>query len=119
MRLYHYTCLDHGDPGIQRDGFLRPNRHAFFDARLIWLTTLEQPQREPLGLTSDRLSCDRTAVRYEVDTVHAVRWNRWARRHNVDRRLRADLERFGMPEAWWVAESVLPVVDRVALAGAA
>jgi hypothetical protein len=115
MRLYHYTCFDHGDPGIQRDGFLRPKRHILIGKRLIWLTSLEQPEMLGLGLTHDTISCDRTAVRYEVSTPYAVRWSRWARQNKVPADLRRDLESLGMPDCWWVAERVLPVVDRVAL----
>jgi hypothetical protein len=112
MRLYHYTCLD-SDPGIQRDGFLRPNWNPLLRASLVWLTDLEQPNIEGLGLTSDSISCDRTAVRYEVRTVHAERWAKWARKHRVSRPLRDDLERFGLPRCWWVATTPLPVIDRI------
>jgi hypothetical protein len=116
MRLYHYTCLDHGDPGIQRDGFLRPNYHPLIRARLLWLTEMEQPHELGLGLTSHSLSCERWRVRYEVNTSHAERYLRWVQRRQLPRGVRDDLEHYGMPRSWWIATTAIPVVDRVVMA---
>ena len=67
MRLYHYTCGDHGRPGIQRDGFVRPGADG-----LVWLTDLldekrRSKTRQALGLTSNIISCDRMEHVFEVE----------------------------------------------------
>jgi hypothetical protein len=43
--LWHYTCADHGAPGIDRTGELRPNRHPLLPelGPVVWLTDLTDP----------------------------------------------------------------------------
>jgi hypothetical protein len=68
VMLYHYTC-DHGAAGIERDGELRvQERTVRLDwlPNVIWLTDLDVPVAEALGLTSRTLECDRTANRFVV-----------------------------------------------------
>ena len=110
MRLYHYTCRD-GERGIDHDGFVRPNAHPFLPKPLVWATDLATPYREPLGLTSFSLSCDRTEVCYEVATEGFVPWVRWARDH-VHWSVREELESAPgvMPRHWWVSEVAAEVV---------
>lgn len=109
-RLWHFTC-DHGYSGIGKRGMLRPNPHVLipqFDA-MVWLTCDGRPSRDDVGLTSARLSCDRMAYRYRVIIDDPVRYLAVADR--IDRNVRDDLERFGMPETWWLSfDPVLAVL---------
>ena len=59
--LWHYTCT-HGWLAIGARGFLRPGLDGF-----VWLTDLDHPHRDALGLSSVLIECDRTAHRYRVD----------------------------------------------------
>jgi hypothetical protein len=62
--LYHYTC-SHGLVLIEQDCWtLRPN--GLVEPSLLWLTDLDQPDREGLGLTMRVLKCDRTRHRFIV-----------------------------------------------------
>lgn len=63
-QLYHYTC-EHGQTKILIDhSTLRPMTDGF-----LWLTDLDYPFRDALGLTSRILKCDRTQYRFDVDMV--------------------------------------------------
>jgi hypothetical protein len=115
MRLFHYTCR-HSAQTITRRGMLSPNKHPLLDWRpLLWLTDMETPDREGLGLTSSMLSCDRTEHRYVVDAPDAERWSDWAARNAVPLAIRLELEggEGRMPDRWFVLEhSVLGILDR-------
>lgn len=58
--LWHYTC-QHGRDRIGYSGTLIPASYG-----VIWLTDMEQPDRDALGLTARMLQCDRTQYRYRV-----------------------------------------------------
>lgn len=109
MRLYHYTC-SHSQPQISKEGVLIPGKDGF-----LWLTDLDAPMRDALGLTSNTLICDRTEYRFEVETEKAVHWK------DVRRVLpdwyRALLEEApgAMPMHWWMATEEIPVLSRVAV----
>lgn len=113
--LYHFTCSDHGMPGIERDGYLRPNPHPLLPelGPLVWLTDLSGFD-DPVvtGLTSGTfVTCDRTEIRYpvfkaEIDDLH---WWPFIRSRCRDRVVLADLERYGWPTYWWVARCRVPV----------
>lgn len=98
--LYHYTC-EHGYQGIGASpaGVLLPN------AGLVWLTDLDVPVREALGLTSHTLSCDRTAYRYRAIAAlaHVRPWSQ--ARRSVPRDVREALESAPgvLPMHWWVS----------------
>jgi hypothetical protein len=98
--LFHYTC-DHGHQGIGEGpaGILLPNDG------LVWLTDLESPVREALGLTSHTLSCDRTQYRYRATAAlaHVRPWTE--ARRQVRREVREALEAApgAMPMHWWVS----------------
>lgn len=97
--LYHYTCHDHGEIGIRESGLIKPGRDG-----LVWMTDLDVPVREALGLTSYSLRCDRTAVRFEVtDNGYTQPWVR--ARRGLDPRFVADLEAAPgiMLMHWWVS----------------
>jgi hypothetical protein len=67
--LWHYTC-EHGRLRIGARGALRPGLDA-----LVWLTDLEAPHRDALGLSSALIACDRTRHRYRVtDVADVVPW---------------------------------------------
>lgn len=79
MILFHFTCLDHGAPGIDASGLIRPPagpRPAGLPP-VVWLT--DDPDIDPAALGIDParavvLTCDRTAVRYAVDCPVPIRW---------------------------------------------
>ncbi len=113
-RLYHYTCLDHGDSGIWRDGAVRPNRHPMLAPEappLVWLTPRSRIWRpEAVGLQSVTLTCDRTAVRYEIEPHDGVwTWSEWADLHPdlIPEGVRETLEAYAEPTWLWL--SVRPV----------
>lgn len=105
MRLYHFTCRDHGEPGIRRDGFLRPNPHPLLPnlGPVVWLTDLEVPDRFALGLTRTFIRCDRTEIRYSLytDALEGLSWWPFVRQGCPPAAV-ADLERNGRPLHWWV-----------------
>ncbi|WP_027944055.1 hypothetical protein [Amycolatopsis taiwanensis] len=103
--FYHFTC-NHGARGIHGSGELWPNRHPLLGASLIWLTDIPVPDRWGLGLTSNWISCDRTAVRVSVQPVGGiVCWRAWALWHQVPRALIETLEDGARPDHWWVCEN--------------
>jgi hypothetical protein len=113
--LFHYTCREHGEPGITRDQKLLPNRQPLLDRNLVWLTDMDTPHAWALGLTNNYLCCDRTQVRV---TVHPLSHNEkcgvhpwWHYRRTVHPVLREAVEQTGMPMHWWVTELPIPVVD--------
>jgi hypothetical protein len=113
--LWHYTC-DHGRDAIGDRGnlvplaTLRPDKRMTWQGRLVWLTDLERPQRDALGLTSHILNCDRTVHRYRVtDAALTRRWTSIAR--DLPRGYREALESApgARPRHWWVSENPVPV----------
>lgn len=109
--LWHFTCGDHGAPGITADRYLRPNRHPLIADALVWMTDLDHPMREALGLTSNTLRCDRTAYRVRVAGDGAMPWTRYRRR--VHRDVAEYLESFpgAMPAHWWVSTQRVPILS--------
>ncbi len=112
IKLHHYTC-DHGADGIRRAGVLRPHLHPWLPDPLVWLTDLDVPVADALGLTSHILSCDRIAHRFTV-AAHpsAVWWPRFARTL-PDRAVREALEGAPgvLPAHWWVNREPVPVME--------
>ena len=110
-RWFHYCC-DHSVSAIKKDGWVRPMvGHPLLNNALIsWLTDLDAPDRDGLGLTSETISCDRTAWRVTVEG-YAWYWPHWARLNPVRRDVRDALEGFGRPAHWYVAEKPIRVVD--------
>ena len=110
MSLWHFTCADHGLPGIRETGELRPNELAALP--LVWLTDLAVPSRDALGLTSWSLSCDRTEVRVPVPAHPAIEpWWTWRRAHPELRPWAELLEAAlgARPAHWLVSASPLPI----------
>lgn len=110
--LYHYTCTDHGLPGIRAASRLRPRRPVPFleSPPVIWLTDLDRiDDPGALGLQSSIISCDRTAVRFTVHPRHAVPWRDFTVIHHLNPVTVAHLELDRTPEHWWVTCEVLRV----------
>lgn len=134
-RLYHFCC-GHSATAIDRSLTLAPGLDWFtLDRRLaragepisglssapavLWLTDMEEPDRDALGLTSHMLDCDRTEFRYTVRTEGAIRWESFVSIYNP-RSDWLDMLHYGrQPDRWFVATSprrVLSRIDRRALA---
>jgi hypothetical protein len=113
LRLFHFTCADHGRAGIDRDRLLRPNQHPWLDEPVVWLTDLDIAHVEALGLASHTLGCDRTAWRYEVAPAaidDAMPWMDYRRRLTPALRRAFEESDGAMPRHWWVSSVDLPIV---------
>lgn len=112
MRLYHYTC-GHVAKRVTRRGFLKPTPQPTIGGiPLLWLTDMDPPVRDALGLTSISLQCDRMDYRYIVDTEDAVSWPVAAERF-VRIRARLETQDGVRPERWFVAtRPVFAIQDR-------
>lgn len=108
--LFHFTC-DHGRAAMGDQPVLRPGADLVdgavpWTSALVWLTDLERPNRDGLGLTSHAIRCDRTQHRYRVlDGERVLRWTDFAR--DLPREYRESIEGTpgAMPAHWWVAIS--------------
>lgn len=66
MEFYHYTCT-HGRDDILKTGVLQPGPDG-----LLWVTDLDVPVRDALGLTSKILECDRTEHRFKINDPEGI-----------------------------------------------
>lgn len=101
--LYHYTCHHHAD-AIVRSGWLDVQARGLWD--VLWLTDLDHPDRDGLGLTNHLLLCDRARFRFVVAApVDVVRWVDVRRRYAP--RVRAGLEESpgALPMHWYLTHS--------------
>jgi hypothetical protein len=117
VRLFHYTC-EHGAARIRKAGMrLTPNPQvALGGVALVWLTNLEAPNRQALGLTSHALDCDRLDARFEVkDSSACERWVEFAYRCKIPthRRWGLELTDGAYPMTWWVSLNDVPVRELV------
>jgi hypothetical protein len=130
VSLYHYTCRHSMSVIGTGKGLLLPawsiydeQQRARADeqtralAELVWLTDLEAPVAEALGLTRSTLRCDRTGYRYRVtDDQGIVRYVSMRRRLSADVRAGLETAPGAMPMHWWVSyEPVLVVFDPVSV----
>lgn len=117
MKLFHYCCT-HSAKGIEKSRWLMPNPHPLMrDADpLVWLTDLDVPDRDVLGLTSHILQCDRTEYRVTVVTGEVTHWPIFAR--TIPQAARRVLESApgAMPMHWYVAKAPVPVFEIKAVA---
>jgi hypothetical protein len=106
--VYHYTCR-HAARRIGRRGVLVPTPQPFLGGvALVWLTNLDEADREGLGLTSNTIACDRTEVRYRVLDASTVQaWRTY--RVRLDRSLVSALELGRRHAAWYVSAAPVPV----------
>lgn len=111
VQLYHYTCGQHGRPGIEVAKTVCPAPQPLLRKNLAWFTDLALPDRWALGLTNSSLCCDRTEYRVTVNTpgTTVVPWWHWCR-GVVQPVLREILELEGLCMHWWVSEA--PVIAR-------
>lgn len=113
--LLHYTCVD-AAPKIDADLLLRPWRQpALGDLPLVWLTDLDPPDRDALGLTSRHLiTCDRMAHRFVVaDAGTCQPWHRFARTLPASMRWQVETAAPGLrPIHWWVSLRPVSVQPR-------
>lgn len=113
-RLWHFTCSHSAGP-IRDGGELRPWPHPLLPEPLVWLTDLEEPFRDGLGLTSHTLTCDRTEHRFEVvDPTTAIWWPTYARTLRLGGWVRRELDQApgAMPAHWWVSTEPVPVLTK-------
>jgi hypothetical protein len=116
--LYHYTC-DHSAEQIGPDGCLLPLRSrpegqglSPFHTSFVWMTDLDHPVRDALGLTSHILTCDRTRFRYRV-IAGQYGVGPWMRaRRSCTAEIVEELESApgAMPAHWWVSSYPVAVV---------
>lgn len=117
--LYHYTC-SHSAQQIADTGELRPHRQvALRGELLVWLTDLDRPDRDALGLTSHTLDCDRTEWRVTVQVGYplAQRWVDYARRYPLGVRRQLELAPGALPMHWWVVDSSALAIKSIERAG--
>lgn len=106
---YHYCCA-HSERGIDTYGVVLPSRQIWTDTPLSWWTTLAEPDRIGLGLTSTILTCDRTERRYEAASGSLTPWRMWALIARVPTDVVDMLEHVGSrPDTWLVATQPIPV----------
>ena len=122
MILFHYTCGDHGKPGIDRDGVIRPGSDlvraadmtvGLPQAMFAWFTDLDAPHREGLGLTDTIAKCDRLAHCYAVDSPKVMPWmsiRRALPRYFVDA---LEGTPGAMPRHWFVAAEPIKVSETI------
>lgn len=121
--LYHYTCY-HAQLKLGARGQLRVPREvgnvhgarpalqgifAELDS-FTWMTDLDYPHRDALGLNSNFSHCDRTQFRYRIVAhTDATPWT--AVRRSVNSTLVSVLESSpaAMPMHWWVASAPVEV----------
>lgn len=111
VRIWHYTC-DDGAEGIRRDGIVKPNPHPLLGGLPIsWWTDLDPSHRYEIGLTSDTLTCDRMAHRFEAkDWTLLDYWPTYARTAKVPRAVRDELEDGRLPAHWWISLAPVEVI---------
>jgi hypothetical protein len=82
---------------------LRPHGRDFFGVDLVWLTDMDVPDREALGLTMNLQPCDRLEFQYVVDVEDAVKWSDSDLRRSLYRRPGFDgFEEGRQPDRWWI-----------------
>lgn len=109
-RLYHFTCT-HGQRRIGRvNCLLIPQiEHPLLGCKVTWLTTEAEPDREATGLGHHFTRCDRMEFRYIVtDLRDCRRWLTSFERKASPPGSLTDLESYGDPEHWWIADCAIP-----------
>jgi hypothetical protein len=113
VTLYHYTC-DHGHTmlgtgqAVLIPGSKQTDKQMPWTAQFVWLTDLDRPVRDALGLTSKILACDRTVHRYRVtNPEQVVRWVTVARGYP---RGEIEAEPDARPMHWWVSRNPVAAV---------
>jgi hypothetical protein len=104
--LYHFTCRhSKSDIGTFNCLLIPQIRHPLLGCKVTWLTTEASPDRLAMGLTLDRINCDRMEYRYVVTDLTQCRpWIGSPERDAAAPRTVADLESLGDVEHWWIAD---------------
>jgi len=105
-QLFHFTC-DHGHRRIGRCNCLIIPQvpHPVCGWKICWFTTEPVPDKEATGLGAVHTTCDRMAHRYVIGPGSpAVPWLASAWRREAPALFLRDLEEYGDPEHWWVAD---------------
>jgi len=121
MELYHYTCehsaeaLGKGEvtllPMVDLIGKPDPVPDLWWPGRAVWLTDLDRPERNALGLTSNILLCDRTTHRYRVlSAARVYRWTTFARTLPRESRALLEYTYLARPAHWFVSAHPVPAV---------
>jgi hypothetical protein len=113
MKLWHYTC-EHGALALGNSGTLRCAGQLVDEVpalplggaellTMVWATDMDPPDAQALGLTSNTLSCDRTAYRYRVPAHAFTHWGRV--RGTLPGQLvdALELAHGAQPRRWWVS----------------
>ncbi|MGW2095801.1 hypothetical protein [Promicromonospora sukumoe] len=122
MKLYHFTTAARAARIAQSGRLLRP--HDMSDlgdalksttwgrelAGLIWMTDLDIPHREALGLTSHSIQVDRTEARFRVTGADAVSWMVYRRKASAELVQVLESAPGVMPMHWFVATQPITVV---------
>ena len=110
--LYHFTCEDHGAPGIRKKGLAIPHR-GMTPTPVVWLTDDPDATREELGLSSHSLTCDRMQVLFAAEGCRrAMPWREYKALRGLMIGVRELLEVPGCdPAKWWVCERPVLVVE--------
>lgn len=103
MSLYHYTCR-HSLAKMKPDPYGYVTLQPLSPGGLLWLTDLDVPIRDALGLTNYIIDCDRAEYKLELlDLTTVQRWVDVRRQHSD----LWTLERSpgAMPMHWFVSTS--------------
>jgi hypothetical protein len=106
--LYHFCC-GHSKQAIGTSNcLLIPQiRHPLLGCKVTWLTTQAEPDRYATGLGNNTglVPCDRMEFRYVVTDLSKCRpWLDSPERVRAPEAIVTDLEFFGDPEHWWIAD---------------
>lgn len=115
--LFHYTCADHGLPGITASGVVIPNWHPILQCTVAWFTDQDTPDRQRLGLGMNLTRCDRMAFRFTVEADLCRFWLDSPERRSVRSWDLRSLEGFGNPEHWWIASVPVPALRDLSWTG--
>ena len=116
MKLYHFTSNTgfHLEP-ILAQGVLRPTESNIGSPypghkphgldcgpRVVWLTETPDMSRGDNGLSGSVV--DKTRIRFTVEVADAVKWTDFSKKHGIDKRWYAILDKIGGGTAkfWWV-----------------
>jgi hypothetical protein len=112
--LYHYVDMDRVDAVLQ-SGLLSPVALPGRGRRLrrlpgvVWLTEVPDAKAMPVTALSPTVTSEEASLaRFTVSVADAQHWRHWAARHKPPRATRADLERDGWSDLWWVVTRPIP-----------
>ena len=110
---YHYTCREKAKQ-IGATGILLPNQ-IYGGPALVWLTDLDRPDIEALGLTAHELDCDRSEIRYRTRRTEFTPWIGSTLHASMPPLTQAEFHRGRSPKHWFYSTVPVAVIrdDRV------